>query len=161
VPAVAGAVPLYVAMPEGFNATVCVAEPMLKTTLPVGVAEPLAGATEAVNVYDSPAANVPPLGVIDRAVVVEMGEGNTVTPTVALAVNAPEVPVTVAKANPGAAELLAVSVSTLVAVVGFVPHDAVTPLGSPVAARVTLPVKPATGVTVIVDVLEAPWLTDT
>jgi hypothetical protein len=49
VPAVAGAVPLMVAMPEEFNATACVAESMVKTTLPVGIAEPLAGATDAVN----------------------------------------------------------------------------------------------------------------
>ena len=41
---------------------------------------------------------------------------------------------------PGAAELLAVSVSTLVPDVGFVPHDAVTPLGNAdVIASVTFP----------------------
>lgn len=52
---------------------------------------------------------------------------------------------------PGVAELVAVSVSTLAPVVGLVPHDAVTPLGSVlVTARVTLPVNPPASVTEIV-----------
>jgi len=54
----------------------------------------------------------------------------------------PEVPVMVRFVVPGAAELLAVSVSTLVPEVGFVPQDAVTPVGNPETARFTLPVKP-------------------
>jgi hypothetical protein len=46
-------------------------------------------------------------------------------------------------AVPGVAELLAASVRTLVPLVGFVPHDAVTPAGSDdVTARFTLPVNP-------------------
>lgn len=60
-----------------------------------------------------------------------------------VAVRAPEVPVMVTFAVPPAAVLLAVRVSTLVPFVGFVPHDAVTPLGRPeVTARLTLPVNP-------------------
>jgi hypothetical protein len=44
---------------------------------------------------------------------------------------------------PTVAELLAVNVSKLVPEVGFVPHDAVTPLGkADVTARFTLPVNP-------------------
>src|SRR5271163_3777770 len=61
-------------------------------------------------------------------------------------------------AVPVVAELLAVSVSTLVPVVGFVPNAAVTPLGRPDAARVTLPVNPPTSVTVIVLVPVPPWV---
>ena len=49
-----------------------------------------------------------------------------------------------------AAEALAVSVSVLVVVVGFGLNPAVTPLGRPEALKVTLPVKPSTGVTVMV-----------
>ena len=46
-------------------------------------------------------------------------------------------------ALPGAAVLLAVSVITLLPVlVGFGEKAAVTPLGSPVTARVTSPAKP-------------------
>ena len=48
--------------------------------------------------------------------------------------------------------LLAVSVSKLVPVVGLGLNDAVTPLGNPDAARLTLPVT----ATVIVVVLEPP-----
>jgi len=48
------------------------------------------------------------------------------------------------------AMLLAVRVSTLLPVVGFVPNEAVTPLGKPDAASVTLPVNPPTSVTLIV-----------
>ena len=66
----------------------------------------------------------------------------------------------VMKEYPVSAELLAVSVSTLLPVVGLAPQDAVTPLGSPVADRVTLPVKLPTGVTVIVDEPEPPWPMD-
>jgi hypothetical protein len=52
--------------------------------------------------------------------------------------------------------LLAVNVSTLVPVVGFGVNDAVTPLGRPNPVRVTLPMNPFVGFTVIVDVLEEP-----
>ena len=56
--------------------------------------------------------------------------------------------------SPMAAELLAVSVSVLLyplypAVVGFGKKDAVTPLGRPEAERVTLPVNPFWGVTLM------------
>jgi hypothetical protein len=52
--------------------------------------------------------------------------------------------------------LLALSVSTLVEVVGLVANVAVTPAGNPDAARVTDPVNPFTSVTVIVSVPLAP-----
>jgi hypothetical protein len=74
----------------------------------------------------------------------------TVRARVVDAVKLPEVPVIFTVADPVVAVLLAVSVSTLVPVVGFVPNVAVTPLGRPDAARVTLPVNPPTSVTVIV-----------
>ena len=74
----------------------------------------------------------------------------TVSASVVVAVKLPEVPVIVTVADPVVAVLVAVSVSTLVPVVGFVPNAAVTPLGRPDAARVTLPVNPPTSVTVIV-----------
>ena len=44
----------------------------------------------------------------------------------------------------------AISVKVLVDAVGVVPNDAVTPVGRPDAARVTLPVKPLWGATVMV-----------
>ena len=82
----------------------------------------------------------------------------TVSAIVVVAVKLPDVPVIVAVAEPVVAEMLAVSVSVLVLVVGFVLNDAVTPLGRPEAARVTLPVNPPTSVTVIVLVPLLPWV---
>ena len=70
----------------------------------------------------------------------------------------PEVPVIVTVAVPAAAELLAASVNTLLPVVGFVPNSAVTPVGRPEAAKVTLPLNPFTGATVIVLVPLPPWI---
>ena len=81
----------------------------------------------------------------------------TVKAMLVLALIGPEVPVTVIVNGPVVAELLAVRVNTLVLLVGFVLNDAVTPFGMPVAARVTLPAKLPTGVTVIVSVTLAPW----
>lgn len=74
----------------------------------------------------------------------------TVRAMVVVAGRAPDVPVIVTVKDPVVAVLLAVRVSTLLPVVGFVPNEAVTPLGKPDAARVTLPVKPPTSVTLIV-----------
>ena len=77
-------------------------------------------------------------------------------PMLVLSVSVPEVPVTVTKAFPGVAVVLAVSVSTLVPVLGFGVIDAVRPLVRPVTARFTLPANPASGDTQMVEVREAP-----
>jgi hypothetical protein len=63
-----------------------------------------------------------------------------------------EVPWIVIVAVPVVAELLAVKLSTLLPVVGFVPNAAVTPLGIPEAVRVTGPVNPPTSLTLMVSV---------
>lgn len=73
----------------------------------------------------------------------------------------PEVPVTVTVAVPTVAVLLAVNVRTLVEVVGLVPKLAVTPAGKPEADRLTLPVNPPEGLTVIVLVPVVPCFTVT
>jgi hypothetical protein len=83
----------------------------------------------------------------------------TVRATVVVAVRPPDVPVMVTVAGPAVAELLAVSVKTLVVVVLDGLKDAVTPLGRPDAASVTLPVKPFAGFTVIVLVPLLPSVT--
>lgn len=75
---------------------------------------------------------------------------------VVVPVNVPEVPVIVMRKSPIVAVPLAVSVSTLVAAVGFGPNDAVNPLGRPEALKVTLPLKPGLSSTVMVDVSEVP-----
>jgi hypothetical protein len=70
----------------------------------------------------------------------------------------PDVPVMVTVTVPVVAVVLAVSVKVLVAVVGFGLKDAVTPLGKPDADKLTLPLKPFCGVTVIVLAPLAPWV---
>ena len=72
------------------------------------------------------------------------------------AVSVPEVPVMVIVEVPAAAVAATVNVTTLVEVAGLVPKAAVTPVGNPVAARVTLPANGLTSVTVIVSVPVAP-----
>jgi hypothetical protein len=62
----------------------------------------------------------------------------------------PEVPVMVIGYVPGTVVEATVNVSTLVAVAGLAPNATVTPVGIPVAARVTLPVNPFTSVTAMV-----------
>ena len=62
----------------------------------------------------------------------------------------PEVPVTVTGKVPVAAPEDAVSVNRDVVVAGFGLNEAVTPLGKPDAVKVTLPLKPFCGFTVIV-----------
>ena len=59
-------------------------------------------------------------------------------------------PVTATVTVPVVAVLLAVSVNVLVVVAGFTLNAVVTPLGSPDAAKLTLPLKPFCGVIVIV-----------
>lgn len=74
----------------------------------------------------------------------------TVRVTVVVAVKLPDVPVMVTVEVPVVADAVAVSVSVLVEVVGFGLNAAVTPLGRPAALKVTLPVKPFNGLTVMV-----------
>jgi hypothetical protein len=68
----------------------------------------------------------------------------------AVFVKLPDVPLTVTVTAPVAAALLAVSVNVLVLVVLLGLNDAVTPLGRPDADKLTLPLKPFCGVTVMV-----------
>jgi hypothetical protein len=64
--------------------------------------------------------------------------------------------VTVTVKVPVVAELEAVRVKVVLDVTGFVPNDGVTPLGSPDALNVTLPLNPFTGFTVMVVEPNAP-----
>ena len=95
---------------------------------------------------------------VGDAPMVKLGDAAAVTVSemVVLAFRLPEVPEIVTVAVPVVAVLLAVKLTTLVEVVGLVPKVAVTPLGKPEAERVTLPVNPPAGFTVIVLVPAAP-----
>jgi hypothetical protein len=70
------------------------------------------------------------------------GTGFTAREIVVVFVKLPDVPVMVTVAVPVVAVLLAVSVSVLVLAVLLGLNDAVTPLGSPEADRLTFPAKP-------------------
>src|SRR5258705_200955 len=74
-------------------------------------------------------------------------------------VKVPEIPVTVTVTVPVAAVPLAVSVNVLVPVVVLGLNDAVTPLGRADADKVTLPLKPFCGLTVMVLAPLPPWRT--
>ena len=76
--------------------------------------------------------------------------GFTVSEILVCFVKLPDEPVTVIVNAPMAAVALAVSVNVLVVVAGFALNDAVTPLGKPDADKLTLPLNPLTGVTLIV-----------
>lgn len=86
-------------------------------------------------------------------------EGVTVTVMEVVADSEPEVPVIVTVAVPGVAVVLAVNVIAveLVDEVGL--NEAVTPVGRPAAANITLPVNPFESATVIVSVAVLPWVT--
>lgn len=83
----------------------------------------------------------------------------TVRLIVVVCVKLPDVPVIVTLDVPVVAVLLALKVTTLLEVVGLVPNVAVTPAGRPDADKVTLPVNPPEGVTVIVEFPLLPWVT--
>jgi hypothetical protein len=86
---------------------------------------------------------------------------NTVRLTAVVCVRLPDVPLIVTLAVPVAAVALAVSVKVLVEVVGFGLNPAVTPLGKPEALKLTLPVNPFVGLTVMVLLPLVPCVTVT
>ena len=74
----------------------------------------------------------------------------TVKVTAVVCFKPPDVPVIVTVAVPVVAVSAAISVNVLEVLAGFGLNAAVTPLGRPEAEKVTLPLKPYCGVTVIV-----------
>lgn len=156
--AVAPAVKVSVLVPVaglGLNDAVTPAGkvPVLSVTLPV---KPLTGVILTVLVPAPPCVTV--AFVADR---LKSGCPGTVRLIVVVWVRLPLTPVTVTLAVPVVAVADAVKVNVLVPVVGFGANDAVTPDGRPLALRVTLPVKPPDGVTVIPLVAVPPRLTVT
>ena len=107
--------------------------------------KPFCGAT-VIAVMPLPPCGIPKL--LGDAESVKFGPGVTVTETVAVWVKPPTAPVTVTVAGPVAAVPVAVKVMVLEPAVGFGLKDAVTPVGSPEADKLTLLVKPLCGITV-------------
>lgn len=90
-----------------------------------------------------------------------VGTGLIVRETVVELPKLPDVPVMVTVDVPGAAVLLAVNVMVLVPVVLEGLKEAVTPVGRPEAAKLTLPANPFCGITVIVLVPLVPCISVT
>lgn len=84
--------------------------------------------------------------------------GFTVNGSVAVCDRFPDVPRMFTAPVPMGAVVLAVSVNVVVPVVGSGLNEAVTPLGNIVAEKVTLPVKPFSGVMEMVLVPLVPWV---
>ncbi len=124
-----------------------------KLTLPL---KPFCGVTVMVLAPLAPCVTVKLLGDAERA---KVGGGVTVRESDVVCDKPPETPVTVTLKVPRAAVLLAVSVNVLVLAVLLGFNDAVTPLGRPDADKLTLPLKPFCGVTVMVLVPFVPWST--
>ena len=121
-----------------------------KLTLPV---KPFCDVTMIVDVILLPRARLNKFGEAARA---KFGGGTTVRETVVLCDSAPDAPVTVMGTVPSGAALLAVSVSVLALVVLPRLNAAVTPVGRPEAERLTLPLNPFSGLTLMVVVPFAP-----
>jgi hypothetical protein len=137
---------LVVAVLLGLNdaVTPCGRPEADKLALPV---KPFCGVTVIVDATWPPRARLSELGEADRA---KFGAGVTVSESVVLCDNAPDLPVMVMVKVPRLAVLLAVSVSVLVLVVLVGLNAAVTPAGRPEAERLTLPLNPFSGATVMV-----------
>jgi hypothetical protein len=129
----------------------------VKLTLPL---KPFCGVTVMVLVPLAPCATDTVLGDAE-SVKFAAGIAFTVRETVVVFDKLPDVPVMFTVEVPVVAVLLAVSVSVLVLVVPLGLKDAVTPLGKPFADKLTLPLNPFCGPTVIVLVPLAPWVTVT
>ena len=118
-----------------------------RVTLPV---KPLDGVMVTVLV---PMALRAMLRLVGEADKLKLDEPLTVKETVVDLVSAPLTPLMVTAKVPMAAVALAVRVSVLVVVVLAGLNEAVTPLGKPDADKVTVPLNPLSGLTVIVLVI--------
>jgi hypothetical protein len=113
-------------------------------TLP---AKPFCEVTVMVDVTAAPRARLNEFGDAER---VKLGGGVTVKATVVMCDKLPAAPVIVTVTVPRTAVLLAVNVTVLVPVVLPGLNAAVTPLGRPEALRLTLLLKPFSGLTAMV-----------
>lgn len=123
-----------------------------KLTLPL---KPLSGFTVIVLDPLEPCVTDKLLGEAER---VKFGGGFTVRESVVELDRFPDEPVMVTVAGPVVAVLLAMSIRVLVPVVLAGLNEAVTPLGKPEADKLTVPLKPPCGLTVMLLVPLAPWM---
>lgn len=125
----------------------------LDATSSTGPVNPYWSVTATVVVPEMPCLMLRTVGLADS---VKLAGGLTVSESSVVAVKVPELPMIVRLAVPRLAVALAVSVSTLFPLVGFVPQVAVTPLGRLEMDRLTLPENPPRSYTLMVVLLKEP-----
>lgn len=138
-------------LPQGFVLVARAKSPLVEMLLMLSVVLPVLVSVTDLAGLVAPKTTVPQVS--DAGVTVTVGPPPplvTVRLTEVVAVRLPDVPVMVTVDVPVAAVALAVRVKVLVVVAGFGVKVAVTPLGSPEALKVTLPLNPFCGVTVMV-----------
>jgi hypothetical protein len=127
--------------------------PIARLAAPV---KPFSGVTVMVLLPDVPCVMLRLAGAAPN---LKLGAAATVKARVAFAEMLPDVAVMVTVAVPIDAEALAASVSVLVELMLAGLNVAVTPVGNPAVARLAAPVKPFSGVTVMVLVPDVPCVT--
>ncbi len=136
-------------LPQGFVAAASAKSPLVVMLLMFSVALPVLLTVTVFPALVSPTTTLPHAREVgDRPTA--GARLLTVRLSVVVFVKLPDMPVMVMGLVPVAAEALAVSVNVLVEVVGFGLNPAVTPLGRPEALKVTLPLNPLDGSTVMV-----------
>jgi hypothetical protein len=148
-------------LPQGFVLVAFAKSPLVAMLLMSSVAVPVLVTVTIFAELVSPKTMLPHVSAVGTRVTAGPPPEVTVRLNVVVAVRLPDVPVIVTVTVPVAAVALAVRVNALVVVVGFGVNAAVTPLGRPEAERVTLPLKPFCGTTVMVLAPLLPWLTVT
>jgi hypothetical protein len=151
--------PTATVLPQGFVLGFSAKSPLIVMLLMFSVKFPVLVSVTVFAALVTPTTLLPKLREVgDRVTAGPVPVGFTVRLIVVVCVKLPDTPWMVTVTVPVAAEGLAVRVSKLVEVVGFVPNPAVTPLGRPEADKVTLPLNPLIGFTVMVLVPLFPWL---
>lgn len=148
-------------LPQGFVLAVKAKSPLVAMLLMFSVALPELVRTTDFVVPVEPTATVPQVSEVVDKVTLGPALELTVKVRVVVWVTLPATPVIVSVDVPVVAVPLAVSVSVLVVVVELGLNAAVTPLGRPVTLKLTLLLKPFSGVTVMVLVPLAPCRTVT
>ena len=137
-------------LPQGFELVTCAKSPLVVMLAMISDAFPVLLTVTVFPVEVVPTTVLPNTSDVGDRVTTGPPPCVTVRLIVVVAVKLPDVPVIVTVEVPVAAVALAVSVNRLVVVVGSGTNAAVTPLGRPEAVRLTLPVKPLAGTTVMV-----------
>ena len=137
-------------LPQGFVAAASAKSPLVVMLLMFSVALPVLLTVTVFAALVAPTTTLPHAREVGDRLTAGPPSLFTVRLNVVVFVKLPDMPVMVTGTVPVAAVALAVSVNVLVEVVGFGLNPAVTPLGRPEALKVTLPLKPFTGLTVMV-----------